>query len=140
MIWERIWNVSHVILTLIIRSDRVVLSMLLFFFFQAEDGIRDLTVTGVQTCALPICTPVKEIATAEVVTVRPDEALLTVLERITEEGVDHVPVVEHDRLVGICTRTDLLRARSRYLEHERRQPGWRPQFRRVSRDGARKSA
>src|SRR2546430_140609 len=24
------------------------------FFFQAEDGIRDLTVTGVQTCALPI--------------------------------------------------------------------------------------
>src|SRR2546430_2780964 len=28
--------------------------LLLFFFFQAEDGIRDLTVTGVQTCALPI--------------------------------------------------------------------------------------
>src|SRR2546430_5130070 len=27
----------------------------LVFFFQAEDGIRDLTVTGVQTCALPIC-------------------------------------------------------------------------------------
>src|SRR5256886_6071219 len=26
----------------------------IFFFFQAEDGIRDLTVTGVQTCALPI--------------------------------------------------------------------------------------
>src|SRR2546430_8840828 len=25
------------------------------FFFQAEDGIRYLTVTGVQTCALPIC-------------------------------------------------------------------------------------
>src|SRR5690349_22163598 len=28
--------------------------ILLFFFFQAEDGIRDLYVTGVQTCALPI--------------------------------------------------------------------------------------
>src|SRR5204862_1951017 len=27
----------------------------IFFFFQAEDGIRDLYVTGVQTCALPIC-------------------------------------------------------------------------------------
>src|SRR2546430_5622040 len=27
------------------------------FFFQAEDGIRDLTVTGVQTCALPISCP-----------------------------------------------------------------------------------
>src|SRR2546430_5982504 len=29
-------------------------SVVVFFFFQAEDGIRDLTVTGVQTCALPI--------------------------------------------------------------------------------------
>src|SRR5690349_22186646 len=28
--------------------------VVLFFFFQAEDGIRDLYVTGVQTCALPI--------------------------------------------------------------------------------------
>src|SRR3989442_10638364 len=28
-----------------------------FFFFQAEDGIRDADVTGVQTCALPICGP-----------------------------------------------------------------------------------
>ena len=27
-----------------------------FFFFQAEDGIRDWSVTGVQTCALPILT------------------------------------------------------------------------------------
>src|SRR5215213_3835938 len=29
--------------------------MCFFFFFQAEDGIRDWSVTGVQTCALPIC-------------------------------------------------------------------------------------
>src|SRR2546430_11828120 len=29
-------------------------NLVFFFFFQAEDGIRDLTVTGVQTCALPI--------------------------------------------------------------------------------------
>src|SRR2546427_5253560 len=32
----------------------IILCSLFFFFFQAEDGIRDLTVTGVQTCALPI--------------------------------------------------------------------------------------
>src|SRR5438874_3176158 len=30
-----------------------------FFFFQAEDGIRDLYVTGVQTCALPIYRPTR---------------------------------------------------------------------------------
>src|SRR3712207_1653030 len=31
-----------------------MISMYFFFFFQAEDGIRDIGVTGVQTCALPI--------------------------------------------------------------------------------------
>src|ERR1019366_9926027 len=33
-------------------------AVFLFFFFQAEDGIRDWSVTGVQTCALPISCPV----------------------------------------------------------------------------------
>src|SRR5205809_5761051 len=32
----------------------VVVVFFFFFFFQAEDGIRDVAVTGVQTCALPI--------------------------------------------------------------------------------------
>src|SRR3989441_8243063 len=40
------------------RSRCIVLSLLFFFFFQAEDGIRDKLVTGVQTCALPISGPV----------------------------------------------------------------------------------
>src|SRR2546430_4294263 len=35
-------------------SFSVLTILCFFFFFQAEDGIRDLTVTGVQTCALPI--------------------------------------------------------------------------------------
>src|SRR3989440_787844 len=34
-----------------------------FFFFQAEDGIRDLIVTGVQTCALPISRSAEEVRT-----------------------------------------------------------------------------
>src|SRR5688572_7470579 len=34
--------------------DNNLVVVLFFFFFQAEDGIRDLTVTGVQTCAIPI--------------------------------------------------------------------------------------
>src|SRR5699024_10134117 len=33
----------------------LVSSLVVLFFFQAEDGIRDRNVTGVQTCALPIC-------------------------------------------------------------------------------------
>src|SRR5207302_7574877 len=35
--------------------ERSEINLCLFFFFQAEDGIRDFHVTGVQTCALPIC-------------------------------------------------------------------------------------
>src|SRR5207249_6826520 len=35
----------------------IFMSCFFFFFFQAEDGIRDRNVTGVQTCALPISSP-----------------------------------------------------------------------------------
>src|SRR6266446_7897041 len=35
--------------------------MLFFFFFQAGDGIRDYKVTGVQTCALPICASIAQV-------------------------------------------------------------------------------
>src|SRR3712207_8357469 len=36
---------------------KVVYVVFFVFFFQAEDGIRDIGVTGVQTCALPILAP-----------------------------------------------------------------------------------
>src|SRR5256885_13200270 len=36
------------------RMTDAICRLLRFFFFQAEDGIRDYKVTGVQTCALPI--------------------------------------------------------------------------------------
>src|SRR6266540_6353574 len=39
---------------LFIYDILAVLDIVVFFFFQAEDGIRDRDVTGVQTCALPI--------------------------------------------------------------------------------------
>src|SRR5690554_7540393 len=36
------------------KGPSLILGCVFFFFFQAEDGIRDADVTGVQTCALPI--------------------------------------------------------------------------------------
>ena len=39
---------------LIVGSIELCVYIFFFFFFQAEDGIRDHCVTGVQTCALPI--------------------------------------------------------------------------------------
>src|SRR2546430_13756194 len=52
--------------------------LLIFFFFQAEDGIRDLTVTGVQTCALPICFNSRLLGKGRRLdlAVKPDEGLL----------------------------------------------------------------
>src|SRR3712207_8663157 len=38
--------------------------LLAFFFFQAEDGIRDIGVTGVQTCALPISGSARQLRAA----------------------------------------------------------------------------
>src|SRR2546422_10977556 len=46
----------------------------LFFFFQAEDGIRDVAVTGVQTCALPISS-----------VDGPPDSLLTLVERLVRQ-------------------------------------------------------
>src|SRR5256885_12265110 len=43
-------------------------SSFLFFFFQAEDGIRDYKVTGVQTCALPIYSRSREMGASRFVT------------------------------------------------------------------------
>src|SRR5258708_30190439 len=49
----------------------------LFFFFQAEDGIRDDLVTGVQTCALPIsCGVTCECAAAVQITNNPSPSRL----------------------------------------------------------------
>src|SRR5690606_40218665 len=50
------------------------------FFFQAEDGIRDFHVTGVQTCALPISYPTSGYDLAQVLTqLGTGEAVVTVL-------------------------------------------------------------
>src|SRR5207245_6349900 len=45
---------SRSVLLLSSRVPDLLKKLLFCFFFQAEDGIRDATVTGVQTCALPI--------------------------------------------------------------------------------------
>src|SRR5256885_7957908 len=49
-----LWLPAIVRVSLIKRSSAYEIRFELCFFFQAEDGIRDYKVTGVQTCALPI--------------------------------------------------------------------------------------
>src|SRR5262249_59245493 len=56
---------------------------LLFFFFQAEDGIRDWSVTGVQTCDLPIW--FVDVPLSAVLTARKPQ-LVTVLANVRDPG------------------------------------------------------
>lgn len=76
--------------------------------------------------------PITEVGSADVVTVGPRDTLLDVVNIMLQEDVEHVPVIDRGVLIGICTRTDLLKARSHQILQERLQPGW---LRRGSGDG-----
>jgi len=76
-------------------------------------------------------TPLSSIASTDVVTLTPDDTLLNALERIVDEEVEHLPVVDEDhRIVGMCTRTDILRARSLHRTADQSQQGWHAAWRR----------
>src|SRR5260370_14565642 len=83
----------------------------LFFFFQAEDGIRDSSVTGVQTCALPI------FALAELAHRGPGGT------RLGLAGDREVPVGErgHLREVGYAQHLAPARERPKLLAHRARR-------------------
>src|SRR5258708_20964344 len=71
-----------------------------FFFFQAEDGIRDDLVTGVQTCALPIWTEIPYSRVAAVIGARDgdrnsSDRHLHVLERECERADLHVALDDY---------------------------------------------
>jgi chloride channel protein, CIC family len=67
--------------------------------------------------------PVLRAARRRVSTVGPADSLLTALHVMLDGRCTHLPVVEDDHLVGICTRTDVLAARLRQFEYERLQAG-----------------
>src|SRR5690606_39768699 len=79
-----------------------------FVFFQAEDGIRDFHVTGVQTCALPICRPLPRRAARRGTTHRPP--------RICRRSPVPTPVM-------IPTASSGARSEERRVGEESRQ-GW----------------
>src|SRR5256885_11331688 len=87
----------------IIAHDFKYNTMRVFFFFQAEDGIRDYKVTGVQTCALPISAPVRDAH--EVVARRVDLEHEVVARELLRQEEMRARVVElHDRLHVVIER------------------------------------
>lgn len=63
------------------------------------------------------------VVTTEVIGVKPDDHALDVLHLMVDEHIEHVPVLDDSRLVGICTLTDLLKVRRQQRHLETRQPG-----------------
>jgi H+/Cl- antiporter ClcA len=63
------------------------------------------------------------MACREVGWVQPEDHAIDALHQMIDEHTDHVPVLESGRLVGICTRTDLLKVRRRQRSLEEPQPG-----------------
>src|SRR5690606_40575162 len=76
-----------------------VLYFFFFFFFQAEDGIRDFHVTGVQTCALPICVSAQP-------TIHGENIVLRILDRqkgivpLDGLGLDETQIAQVQRMVA----------------------------------------
>src|SRR6266498_605834 len=112
--------------------------MVSVFFFQAEDGIRDADVTGVQTCALPISVGPAPVRCASVPhhggyaerddhERQPDRALLSVKSRSGENGSSQAP-----QMIGACSRVDLATRSLRPEAHEQarkfREVVWVPSW------------
>ena len=68
--------------------------------------------------------PLVDIMSAEVVTVGAGAHAIDALHLMVDERVEHIPVVDGDRLIGMCTRTDLLKVRQEQRDLERPQAGF----------------
>src|SRR5438309_10905258 len=90
--------------------------MLSFFFFQAEDGIRDGTVTGVQTCALPISRRQHRIGADR--RLRRDAAVVAEIRR----PLDRVEIVDVDAFAepDVAAQADARRSEERRVGKEGR--------------------
>jgi hypothetical protein len=65
-----------------------------------------------------------EPAEGDVTAIEAGESLQAALQRMVDQGVDQLPVTEHNRLVGVCTRADVMAAQLRPLALEQREQGW----------------
>src|SRR6266705_3868577 len=83
-------------------------SSIFFFFFQVEDGIRDRTVTGVQTCALPIW---RKAHSAKMSASRSKPFAVRLRDFSRSDTKAHMPLQTSE--IGVANRTEANRLRRR---------------------------
>src|SRR5699024_1209517 len=93
-----------------------------FFFFQAEDGIRDRNVTGVQTCALPILRPGDEIIVQTkdgfyTYTFRNFDIILPDAVEVLSPVPDEPEYKGKDRILTMTACNPMFSARERYVAY-----------------------
>src|SRR5207248_8585527 len=101
-----------------IQADPSSCTIVVFFFFQAEDGIRDRTVTGVQTCALPISRNLVEFLVTSSKLVRRTENYRSFDTHHCGPGPRRAPLEREYRALGRCDSqtTWLNRMRANHLK------------------------
>src|SRR2546422_1538638 len=111
-------------------SSSLLVVFVFFFFFQAEDGIRDVAVTGVQTCALPIYIEIQvhraiaeraELRRNRLAVLEQLEAARIFLHRNTHRSEEHTSELQ-SRLHLVC-RLLLEKKKGTRRSAARRQPG-----------------
>src|SRR5207248_4756192 len=96
------------------------------FFFQAEDGIRDRTMTGVQTCALPICGSVINLSSISSANPVPNSVVYSA----SKAAVDAITKALANELAGRKIRVNAIapgmteRSEERRVGKEYRWRGW----------------
>jgi CBS domain-containing protein len=90
-------------------DDRTVLGIV-----SERDVVRGLTEHGARLLTLPV----SQLMTAPVITCAPDSSINAVMELMTRHRVRHLPVLDHDHLVGIVSIGDVVKHRLEEMELE----------------------
>jgi CBS domain-containing protein len=86
--------------------------------------VDPLSTTRVREVLSPVERPGLDAVVPDGPTITPDTTLHAALALMLDDGVDQLAVIAGDEVVGVCSRSDVLRARVRQLDLERTERGW----------------
>jgi CBS domain-containing protein len=101
---------KHRIGAVIISSDGAIVDGIL----SERDIVRALGSRGVTSLELQV----QDLMTAEVIGCRPDDTAISVMEKMTDGRFRHMPVIENNRMIGVISIGDVVKARIAEIQVE----------------------